>query len=340
MASGTDSSTMIRVAVDAMGGDNAPEEIVTGAVQAAQAGIAILLVGMPERVQPILDQHNAAGLPIRLIPSEDAIEETQQPALALRRNPRASIGVATALVQRGDADAVVSMGPTGAAMVAAVQLLGMMDGIERPILGGPFLGFAPQTTLLDLGVNIDSKPAQFLDFAAIGAVFCRKYLEIPNPTVALLNVGGEEGKGNRQMKDAYFLLQNSGFNFIGNIEGHEYFNGKANVVIVDGFVGNILLKYSEGLGEALVRYLSDRLDGKVDAETMSDLSRDMMSKMSALDSFGGPMWGINGVSIVGHGRGRAQQVQAAIETARMIVRRDVIPAIREELARVRGGEHN
>lgn len=330
---------IVRVAVDAMGGDNAPGEVVKGAIAAAREGVAVLLVGSPEKVQPLLDASDITGLPIRLVPSDDAVEETQQPALELRRRPRASIAVATALVKQGQADAVVSMGSTGATMVAAVTLLGIMEGIDRPVLGGPFIGFAPKTFGVDLGTNVDCKPSQFLDFAAIGTVFCREYLDIPDPTVALVNVGAEEGKGNRQVKEAYDLLKKSGLNFIGNIEPHDMVMGKANVVLADGFVGNLLLKFIEGLGEATAAYLRERLAPHIGEKAAADVARDIMLKTNVLQTLGGPLWGINGVSIVGHGRYGAPEVKAAIDTAKIMVDRHVVDQVRQTLTRVRAGGH-
>ncbi|MBI4328444.1 MAG: phosphate--acyl-ACP acyltransferase, partial [Chloroflexi bacterium] len=226
------SSRPFRVAVDAVGGDYAPQEVVKGAIEAAREdGATVFLVGPPEKVEPELKKHDIQGLSVHLVPSEDAVKEGEQPALALRRSPRASVLVATSLVKQGQADAVVSMGSTGALMASAAILLGHIEGIERPVLGGPFLGYAPTMVCLDMGSNVDCRPAQFVDFAAIGTAFCREYLEVPNPTVALLNVGSEEGKGSRQIKEAYALLKASKLNFIGNIEAHEILADKANVVL-------------------------------------------------------------------------------------------------------------
>ena len=333
--SSSEADKPINVAVDAMGGDNAPEEVVLGAVESAKEGTNIFLVGSPEQIQPLLQNLDISGLPLQFVPSEGTIGETEQPILALRKKPKASVNVAASLVQKGTADAFVSMGPTGATMISAIHLLGMIEGIERPILGGPVIDLAPETTLFDLGVNVDSKPRLFLEFAAIGVAFCREYLGLSNPTIALMNVGEEEAKGNRQVKEVFPLLSSSGYNFIGNIEAHEYFSGKANIVLADGFVGNILLKFSEGMGYAMADYLHDQLTEKLPANQLDQLKENVISKLDLLNTYGTPLWGIDGVSIVGHGRGKAKQVHAAIQTAAMVVKRDLISGIKQELTHVR-----
>ncbi len=324
-----------RVALDAMGGDHAPEEIVRGGIAAAREGATVLLVGVPERIQPELAADGADGLPISIVPSDDAIDEAEQPALALRRKPRASVLVATGLVKEGAADAVVSMGSTGATMASAHFLLGTQENLDRPVLGGPALGYAPNTIWLDMGANVDARPPQFLDFAAIGVATARAYLEIENPTVALLNVGEESTKGSRQVKEAYTALQTrSGLNFIGNVEAHEAVQGKANVVLSDGFVGNALLKYSEGLGVAIARDLGERLAPELGPDRARDIAGDVFRKINVLETAGGPILGVNGIVIVGHGRARAPMVHGAIRTARLLKEHDIVAAIQAELSAI------
>ena len=189
------------VAVDVMGGDYAPQELVAGAVEAASTGdVQVTLVGDPSAVEAELAKHDTAGLPLSSVPSEGVILEVEQPALALRQKPRASILVSAGLVKGGQADSLVTMGSTGAAMAATVLIFGTMEGIERPALGGPILGLAPDTVIIDLGTNVDCRPSQLLSFAIIGSVFARQFLSAENPRVALLSIGAEEGKkgkGNR-----------------------------------------------------------------------------------------------------------------------------------------------
>lgn len=324
-----------RVALDAMGGDHAPAEIVGGGVSAAREGATVFLVGVPERVQAELDKHDVSGLAIQIVPSDEAIEETEQPALALRRKPKASVLVATGLVKEGMADAVVSMGSTGALMASAHFLLGTLENLDRPVLGGPALGYAPNTIWLDMGANVDARPAQFLDFAAIGVATARAYLQIENPSVALLNVGEEPTKGSKQIKEAYTALQEgSGLNFIGNVEAHEAAQGKANVVLADGFVGNALLKYSEGLGQALARDLGERLALEIGPEKARDIAMSIFRKINLMETAGGPILGVNGIVIVGHGRARAPMVHGAIRTAELMKDYNVVAAVKDELSAI------
>ena len=324
-----------RVALDAMGGDFAPAETAKGAIEAAREGIIVFLVGVPEQIEAELNKADTAGLPITIVPSDGAIEETEQPALALRRKPKASVLVATGLVKQGKADAVVSMGSTGALMASAHIILGTQESLDRPVLGGPALGYAPNTIWLDMGANLDARPTQFLDFAAIGVATARSYLDIADPTVALLNVGEESTKGTRQVKEAYGMLsQRSGLNFIGNVEAHEIVQGKVNVVLCDGFVGNALLKYSEGLGAAIAKDIGARLAPEIGIEKAREIGMDIFRKVNAMDAGGGPILGVNGIVIVGHGRARSPMVLGAIRTARRLRDHGLVDAIQAELSAI------
>ncbi len=327
----------IRVAVDAMGGDYAPAEIVAGAVQAAEGeNVEVMLVGDLDKVQPELAKHDAHKLPIATIPSQGVITEGEAPALALRQKPKASILVATGLVKEGHADACVTMGSTGGAMAAAAVVLGVIDGIERPALGGPIIGLAPHTAIIDVGTNVDCRPAQLLSFAVIGDVFARQFWGIERPRVALLSVGAESGKGNRQVREASDLLARSGLNFIGNVEAGDLPQGKAEVVVCDGFAGNIVMKLTEGLGQAIVDFLRTRLDDKMSADDLEKLTREVYDLNNVAESAGGgPLFGVNGISIVGHGRARADAVRRAIGTAKFAVEIDFASKLNEELAHVR-----
>jgi glycerol-3-phosphate acyltransferase PlsX len=238
------------------------------------------------------------------------------------------------LVKEGKAEAVVSMGSTGALMASAFLILGPLEGLERPVLGGPFIGYAPDMVCLDLGTNIDVRPAQFLDFAAIGTAISRVHVGIANPTVALLNVGGEETKGTKQTKEAYALLQASDFNFIGNIEADEMIQGKAHVVLCDGFVGNMLLKFGEGLGAAISKDLIQRLTPHMGADKARDIATDLFQQVNVIDTAGGPILGVNGMVVVGHGRAHAAMVRGAIRSAKTFYERGLVPAIRDELAAI------
>ena len=327
---GAQDRSRYRVAVDAMGGDHSPEEIVRGALTAASLGnVEVLLVGEAEALSAMLP--SPAPDTLTLVPSQGVIAEDEHPVEALRAKPRASIVVAAGLVKEGMADAYVTMGSTGAAMAAGVVALGTLEGIDRPALGGPFLALAPRTILLDLGTSIDSRPSQLLSYGVLGSVFSKIFLGIESPSVALLSVGSEEGKGNRQVREAYRLFQQSGLNFIGNVEGVDVPLGRADVVVCDGFVGNILMKFAEGMGMAVVEYLKAR-DPQGTAGIVGELS---VLTNYVEHSGGGPLLGLNGVAIVGHGRSKAPSVTAAIDMARRVLERDLVRLMSYELAQAR-----
>ena len=324
---------IVRIAVDAMGGDNAPSEVVRGAVQFASTGQGyVLLVGEPEALQAELAQYDISRLPIRVIPSEGVIREGEQPALALRQKPKASVLVSTGMVKRGMADACVTMGSTGAAMAAAAVVLGLAKGVERPALGGPVVGVAPQTCILDLGTNVDCRPRQLLSFGAIGDVFARSFWGHNNPRVALLSVGAEAGKGNRQVRETTEMFEQSGLNFIGNVEANDIPKGAAEVVVCDGFVGNIVMKLTEGLGQQLNERLRENLVGKIPEGELDSLLDDIYDISNVVETRGGgPLLGVNGVSVVGHGSARADAVERAIGTAKLAIETEFIPQMNRQL---------
>ena len=324
---------ILRIAVDAMGGDNAPSEVVRGAAQFASTGQGyVLLVGDPEVLQSELAQYDVSRLPIRVIPSEGVIREGEQPALALRQKPKASVLVSTGMVKRGMADACVTMGSTGAAMAAAAVVLGLAKGVERPALGGPVVGVAPETCILDLGTNVDCRPRQLLSFGAIGDVFARSFWGHDNPRVALLSVGAEAGKGNRQVRETTEMFEQSGLNFIGNVEADDIPRGAAEVVVCDGFVGNIVMKLTEGLGQQVNARLRESLTGKIADSELDALLDEFYSTSNVVETRGGgPLLGVNGVSVVGHGSARADAVERAIGMAKLAVETEFIPQMNKQL---------
>ena len=329
----------VRIALDAMGGDNAPSEVVRGAVQFAAAGQGqVMLVGDPEAVQSELGAYDTSRLPIGVVPSEGVITEDESPALALRQKPRASILVATGMVRQGHADACVTMGSTGAAMAAGAVVLGLASGVERPALGGPVVGVAPNTCILDLGTNVDCRPRQLLSFGAIGDVFARTFFGSDDPRIALLSVGAEAGKGNRQVRETTELFEKSGLNFIGNIEANDLPKGAAEVVVCDGFVGNIVMKLTEGLGQQLSEHLRSRLDGVIPSEDLASLLQEFYDMNNVVESRGGgPLFGVNGVSVVGHGSARADAVERALGMAKMAVETDFVSQMNNRLEMLDSG---
>jgi len=325
----------IRVAVDAMGGDHAPGETVKGAVAALDNhDIELLLVGDVGEVEAELDKYDLNGRAVRVVPSVGKIGDDEHPMHAFRQKPEASVIVGTRLVKGGQADVLVSLGSTGASMATAALVLGVMEGLERPCIGGPFLGLAPRTVLMDLGSNVDCRPSQLLNFAALGSVFAHRFLGTENPRVALLSVGSEQSKGNRQVQESYELFEQSHLNFVGNVEGMDFFNDKADVIVCDGFVGNILIKFTEGMGAALGGYLSKQLAPYMSEEQMKGVFSELWQTTNLPRTMGGPLFGVNGAVIVGHGSSRADGVAGAINTAVRYVDMGLLDSMREELAEI------
>ena len=318
-----------------MGGDFAPAETVAGAVLAAsKGGVAVLVVGDMQAVQAELAKHpKAARLPVIPVPSEGVVAEGEAPAQAFRAKPRASVFVAAGAVKQGKAKAVVSMGSTGATIAAATVLFGTMEGIDRGALGGPIVGFSPRQVIIDVGTNLDTKPQMFVDFAALGSAMARIVYGVVEPRVAMLSVGAEEGKGNKQIKEATELIKQTSLKFIGNIEGHDLPFGRAEVVVCDGFVGNVVMKLTEGLGEAVAREVEKALGHTAQANELSKRLFDLMNVVEVHG--GGPLFGVKGVAIVGHGRAKAESVANAIMTAKLVVEKGYVEAAAEELSRVR-----
>ena len=330
----------MRVVVDAMGGDYAPEETVRGAVQALESeNIELILVGDREEVDAQLALYNVAGKPVKVVPSKGKIGDDEHPLQAIKNKPQASILVATRALKSGQADALVSMGSTGASMASAVLALGLMDGLDRPCIGGPFLGLAPRTVLVDMGSNVDCRPAMLLNFAALGVVFARKFLNIQNPRVALLSVGAETAKGNRQVQESHQLFQESHLNFVGNVEGMDFFTQRADVIVCDGFVGNILMKYTEGFGSALFPFLEQQLSSRLAPQEVKEVAASLWKLTNLPRTMGGPLFGVNGAVVLGHGSCKADGVAGAINTACRYVQLGLVKSMGNELSRLRAQEH-
>lgn len=324
----------VRVAVDAMGGDFGPLETVPGVLAALDAHpeLTVILVGDHDAVQAELSCHDLTGRAVSVVPSEGKVEDDEHPVAALRRKPKSSIVVSMGLVQQGAADMVVSMGSTGATMATAVMALGLLEGLERPCIGGNFLGVAPNTTVVDLGSNVDCRPSLLLSFAALGVAFSRRRLGIENPRVALLSVGEESSKGNRQVQESHTLFRESHLNFVGNVEGMDFFTGKADVIVCDGFIGNILIKFAEGLGSALVPYLHQRLSVVLPNEQVQQIGEALWTTMNLPRTMGGPLFGVDGLVMIGHGSSTATGVAGAINTGLLCHRLELVEGFRQELA--------
>ncbi|MGQ9546504.1 MAG: phosphate acyltransferase PlsX [Dehalococcoidia bacterium] len=334
----------IRVAVDAMGGDHAPDEIVKGAVLAAQKdNLEILLVGLPDILQRELAKHRFTnGSSIRVIEAREVIREDESPVEVIRQKSNCSVAVAAKIVKSGEADALVSAGSSGAAVISAVQYLGLLDGVCRPAIVGSLGSFAPNTVMVDLGANVDCKPHQFLTFAIVGSVYTKKFLNIPNPKVALLNSGSEENKGGEIAREAYSLLKNSGLNFIGNIEGNEILSGKANVIVCGGLVGNVVLKFYESIAGHAKEWTGRKLKKHPPLAALVKLMFDTLFPATKISGEserrgGGILWGVDGVVKIAHGASRAPQIANAIESAKEAVNCNIIESLKLELARFSQG---
>ncbi|MBE0431606.1 MAG: phosphate acyltransferase PlsX [Dehalococcoidia bacterium] len=337
-------NSRVRVAVDAMGGDHAPEEVVKGAVLAARkADVEIFLVGSTSILEQELAKYRSPnGSLIRLVGAEDFIKENESPVTVIRNKPDCSVAVAAKMVKSGQADALVSAGSSAAAAISAIQFMGMVDGVYRPAIVGSLGSFAPNTVMVDLGANVDCKPHQFLNFAVVGTVYAKKFLNIADPRVALLSTGGEESKGNWAVREAYQLLQNSGLNFIGNIEGNEILSGKANVIVCDGFVGNVLLKFYESIGGHAGEWIDRKLKRHPPLRALVKLLFNRLFQATKISDetevqAGGILWGVDGVVRIAHGASRAPQIANAIESARQAVKAEVIESLKSELARLNQG---
>ena len=323
------------IALDAMGGDHGPVVTVPAALKAiGDGGVAIALVGDAEAIQAELDKYDTpAKHLVQVVPAEGVVEEGESPALAYRSKPKASVFVSAGVVKMGKAAGFVSMGSTGASIAAAQVVYGTLEGIDRGALGGPIIGYAPDTVIVDLGTNVDTRPRLLVDFAALGNVMSKHIYKKENPRIALLSVGSEEGKGNALVKETTELLKATDLNFIGNIEPNDLPEGKADVVLCDGFVGNVVLKLTEGLGSAVVNQVKEALG---DTEEANELAQSIFEKFNILEAFGGgPLLGLNGLAIVGHGASGVDAIANAVGTAKYVISTGLIEAQQAELDRIR-----
>jgi glycerol-3-phosphate acyltransferase PlsX len=323
------------IALDAMGGDYGPEVTVPAAVEATKKkDLAVILVGEKELIDRELSKFSSLETSLlSVVPAEGVVTEEDSPALAYRTKPRASVYVAAGVVKAGKASGFVTMGSTGASIAASTVLYGTMDGIERGAIGGPVIGYSPRTVIVDLGTNVDTRPEQLLDFGALGSIMSRVIYKEKNPKIALLSVGKEKGKGSSLVKETSVLLENSGLNFVGNIEPDDLLINEFEVVLCDGFVGNIILKLTESLGKIICGQINEILG---DTDISKTLTASIFEKTNTLESFGGgPLLGVKGVAIVGHGASGIKAIVNAINTANYVIDVDFIEEQINELLRVR-----
>ena len=311
----------MRIAVDAMGGDFAPREIVRGAINyaAANADEVILVGDVPRLESEIADYGHGHPASVGFADAPEVIGMGESPATALRSKRRASIRVATDLVRDGLADAVVSAGSTGATMAAAVFRLGRIEGIDRPALGAHLVTASGPIMILDVGANVDSDATNLVHFAVMGSIYAEHVLKVPRPRIGLLNIGEEVEKGNALAREAYGLIRGADLNFVGNVEGNDMVGHVADVVVCDGFVGNVVIKFFEGLTSYIFRSLrTDLQQGPIAPLALLALKPgfDRLKHRFDYERYGGvPLLGVRGVSIVTHGRARARMVEHAMRVA-------------------------
>jgi phosphate acyltransferase len=320
-----------------MGGDHAPSAIVDGALAAARhLDLRIFLVGAPAAIAPLLDRHaDWRELQVHVVEAPDVIEMAES-AAATRRKPRASIRVAADLVARREADALFSAGHTGATVVATHFAFGMIPGVDRPALATAIPTRERPAVLLDAGANVECRPQHLLQFALMGGVFARIAFGIERPRVGLLSIGEEASKGNDLTREAHRLLKATPLNFIGNVEGREIYSGVADVIVCDGFTGNVVLKTSEGLVETVETLLGDELRGTFSSHVGYLLSRRAFRRFRRRVDYseygGAPLLGVAGLAIVGHGRSSAKAVRNAIAMASRFATGSFIQHVQQEIA--------
>jgi phosphate acyltransferase len=316
---------MLRIAVDAMGGDHAPDAIIGGAISAARRhGIALLLVGDQDVIQDVLARSPGAdAVDIQVAHAPERIEMAEAASSALRRKPLASIRVAAEAVRDGRASAVFSAGHTGAAVMAAHGAFGRLPGVDRPALATTIPTRRNRAVLLDSGATVECRPQHLVQFAVMGSAYARVALGCDAPRVGLLSVGEEEGKGNELTREAHQLLKTAPVRFIGNVEGREVYSGEADVIVCDGFTGNVTLKISEGVVETVERLLHEELSATVGTRVGYLLSREAFRRFRKRVDYaeygGAPLIGLDGLCVIGHGRSSAKAVRNAIAmTARLV----------------------
>lgn len=310
----------MRVALDAMGGDRAPTEPVAGAVLAArELGISVTLVGPHDIVAAELARQHPGSLPLAIVDAPEVVGMDEHPVQAIRRRPGASMNVAMRLVKEGTADAFVSAGNTGAAVAAGLFCLGRVAGIDRPALATVFPTAKGCCLVLDVGANADCRPVHLCQFAVMGERYSRLVLGVAVPRVGLLSNGEEETKGNALVQESHRLLKATDLNFIGNVEGKDLPRGTADVVVCDGFLGNVVIKLAEGIGELTFTLLREELTANTISKLGAVLLRPGLRRIKHRADYqeygGAPLLGVNGVVIVAHGRSDARAIRNAIRVA-------------------------
>ncbi|MFB0520800.1 MAG: phosphate acyltransferase PlsX [Desulfatiglandales bacterium] len=328
----------MNIAVDAMGGDHAPGVIVQGALWAqSELGANITLVGDQNLLGDELSKREKAGNSIQVYHCSQMVTMDESPLRVLRQKKDASIMVAFDLVRRGKAEAVVSAGNSGATIGAAVLALGRIRGVERPALAGIFPGAKGSVVLIDIGANVDTTPKQLFEFAIMGDIFTRSLLNIDNPKVGILNIGEEGGKGNEQVRVAHDLFKKGPFDFVGNVEGRDIFSGDVQVIVSDGFVGNVAVKLTEGMAETMgimfEREMSRSLVSRLGFWLSRSAFEDFKRNLDYAEYGGALLLGVRGVGVVCHGSSSPKAIKNAIKASIDFVNNHIQDRLEEGLAK-------
>jgi glycerol-3-phosphate acyltransferase PlsX len=328
----------VRIAVDAMGGDKGPRVVVAGAIDAALARpgeIRLILVGREEQLRPLVGGVDPAL--VEIVHASETIDMHESPANAIRKKKDASISVALRLIHEGKADAMVSAGNTGAVVASALLTIGRLHGVSRPAISTLWPNKRKGAVVLDVGANHECTPKNLLQFAVMGSVYAERNIGIKNPRVGLLNIGEERSKGNELVRDSYALLEaDPRITFVGNVEGRDVFDGAADVVVCDGFVGNVILKFSESIYSFLSHLVRDEIRrgflAKAGALLMKPAFSSVRSRLDYAEYGGAPLLGVKGVVIISHGKSSRRAIKNALLAAAKSVNADVNRHIEERFA--------
>lgn len=328
----------MKIALDAMGGDFAPQETVLGAIAACREfGAEVILVGIESEIRKEVNQQQISGLKLEIHHSSEVIAMDEHPANAVKQKKDSSLVIANRLVKEGKADAVISAGNTGAAMAASLLILGRISGIKRPAIASLMPTKTGVSIVLDAGANADCEPENLLEFALMGSAYAEQILGMPNPRIGLLSIGEEETKGNKLTIEAHQLLKSSNLNFIGNIEGRDVHRGACEVIVCDGFTGNVVLKLSEGLGSVVLSWLKKAMTANAFSMAggllMKGSLKKILSRMDPAEYGGMPLLGLNGISLIGHGSSKAKAIKNAIRAAMKAVDQDIVGKISQTVAK-------
>lgn len=336
----------MKIAVDVMGTDYGPGELVLGAVEAVKAfGCEVVLVGAEDTIKELLVKYHADNNPkISIQNATEVIEMHEHPALAVKKKRDASIAVASKLLRNKECDALVSSGSTGAAVTSALFLVGRINGVERPAISCTIPNLTGATILLDSGAVVDAKPEQMAINAIMGSVYAKTIFNVSSPRVGLLNIGEEETKGNKQALDTYAILKSlKQINFIGNVEGRDIPKGSVDVVVCDAFVGNVVLKFGEGLASAMLQMLKDAILGegllaKIGAFLLKPAMQKFKKRVDVTEYGGGLLLGIKAPFMICHGNSKAKSITSAIRVLIQLVESDVVGEITEKIAEAQKSE--